>query len=99
MQLAKELAEVATQSVLEGNCEELAETEESNNKDAVEKKSISEPIYKIIEEVENGEFSTEMLDRILEGFEGMKDEEKQTRKVQSSKKKLSKKGKSSLTGK
>ena len=47
----------------------------------------------ILEEIENGDFSSEVLDRILESFENKKHEEEQG-EVKQKKKKVSKRGKS-----
>ena len=55
--------------------------------------NIAEPMDIILEEIENGDFSSEVLDRILESFENKKREEEQG-EVKQKKKKVSKRGKS-----
>ena len=55
--------------------------------------NMAEPMDIIYEEIENGDFSSEVLDRILEGFENKRREEEQG-EVEQTKKKVSKRRKS-----
>ena len=93
---ANEFRKDATETVVERKNEDVAGNVEAHENVVEEKNCRAEPFEIILEEMAgngNGDFTTEMLDRILEGFEGKEMESKKNTKAQRPKGKLSGKGK------
>ena len=92
---AVETEPVIVEAVESGTVRVEVEAAEKDNLtvEGINNANIAEPMDIILEEIENGDFSSEVLDRILESFENKKREEEQG-EVQQKKKKVSKRGKS-----
>ena len=93
---ANEFRKDATETVVERKNEDVAGNVEAHENVVEEKNCRAEPFEIILEEMAgngNGDFTTEMLDRILEGFEGKEMKSKKNTKAQRPKGKLSGKGK------